>query len=486
MRQAELNEIRNRAVNEAAQVKIEDVLTIAGYTGKKRLRGTNLFFECPYCYANKLDKCSANIYTNLGKCFSCDQGFGPAKLCSSIMGIPYIDAALLLAVKSGGISITEYEEVMKNHGNYTKLSKDTAVLQKIEQKRAVETSEHKAPSEILDLVYSTMLNLDEFKLSDKHRDYLVSERKLNEAEIKKGRFFSYQKSFDIDMLIKIIQRTVPSFSYNNLVGVPGFYFEFSDSSHTKGRWAFRNPYENCLGIPLFDCEGRIVALQLRCLGKVQDCRYFFLTSRGYQPSENVETGYGSTPGTPAHVEYPEIIKNTTIIIGEGKFKMVEAAREGSISVSCQGVNNYSYAVEEIEKVFDSKKLKSYPKLKPVTKDNVNFIIAFDADMFRKKQVLDAAIGTGKELYKRFLRPVYYLVWDSNLGKGYDDLKANMGAKFKDYCFTVRADKFITLAEKSLDYCNKKYNNDFKSQDYKDELEIVLWKQGLNLKNVAIA
>lgn len=509
MRQEEINKILERAKNFTG-ISCEDVLTkVVGYSDKLVRKGNNLFFFCLNgCEKNKKDpslnhenpeNCSINTYENKGKCWECGMGFGPIKLLSVAKSIPYNEAALMLANVGGEITDDEYNAVTKSAVNYKKLIKDSNVHAKIEQKQADEVRDVKASADVLDLVYRHLLKLPQFKLPLSYVEYLFATRDMDFDDLNRSKFFNYKEPFSVDELVKDIQAEQPAFTYNHLWGVPGFYFEFADKEHKTGKWKFRDPYKDCLGIPLMDAEGRIIGLQMRFMkdaqvkaGKVG--KYFFVSSRGYKPKNGNDAGYGACSGTPAHVEYPEVVTNSTFNIGEGKFKMMQAAKEGSVSFSCQGVGNYRYVVEEIGNCLRSKKLLS--KMSKELLENpqeLKFCIMYDADMFHNFAVLDAAIKLHDELAKTYGRKVEFLLWDEKYGKGYDDMVINLGENYRKVCFTMDGSEFVSLAKEKIKACDEIYklshrNNNkgggsgsdaFRSSDeYRAMLKANLWNGGV--------
>lgn len=499
MRQEEINSILERAKNYSG-ISCEDVLfKVIGYTGKTIKKGNNLFFQCLNGCEEKSDypeKCSINVSENKGKCFQCGFGFGPIKLLSVAKSIPYNEAALILAKLGGEITDEEFNAVTKSASNYNKLIKDSHVHAKIEQKKADEVKDFKASPDVLDLVYRHMLKLPQFRLSMEMLEYLFNERDIEFEDLSKSKFFYYKEPFSIDELVKNIQEEQPAFTYNHFWGVPGFYFEFSDKTHKQGKWKFRDPYKDCLGIPLMDAEGRIVGLQMRFMNNEQIssrkvAKYFFVSSRGYKPKSGAETGYGTCSGTPAHVEYPDVVTNSWFVIGEGKFKMMEAAKEGSVAFSCQGVGNYRYVLEEIDHCLKSKKLLS--KMSRDLLENpqkLKFLIMYDADMFHNYAVLDNAIKLHDELKKIYGREIVFLLWDEKYGKGYDDMKHNLGENFKEYLLMVDGTDFCSLMRANIARCDDVYKKSHKNicgegfrgtDEYKILMKTTLW-DGCILKN----
>ena len=315
MTQEEIQKIKDRAVDAASRIPMTDILRFCGYTGKLKKRGSNIYFECPNgCEADgNMSRCSINENKNLAYCFCCKQGWGPALYTSQQLGINYIEAALILAKGAGEITEEECEQCNFSAARRNKLVSDSHTFKMIEIKKAEQCGGFKAPAYVVDCVYRHMLELPELTLSCSAFDYLVKKRHLSDDEIRRAGFFSYESCFSVDTLVQNIKNDIPGFSYNQLAGVPGFYFVFTDKEKTRGKWKFRNPYKGCIGIPLMDSERRIVALQMRFFndgylknGIRSNNKYFFVTSSSVGDKEvnGMDYSFGASPGTPAHVEYP--------------------------------------------------------------------------------------------------------------------------------------------------------------------------------------
>lgn len=448
MRQQYLNGLKDRVSKTAMGLSCEQVAKSLDFPTIKR--GNQIYTNCPVCGANASDKkCSINASTNLWHCFGCEAGGGSPKFYAEAAHISWIDACVVLSYKAGEITDEEYERLMNEAVNREKLNSDTVTYQKFDTAKSTEACV-KAPAEITDLVYRHMLNLPQFKLSDGGYAHLVK-RGLTKSEIKSGGFFSYTKEFNISDLLISIQKEKPDFTPTHFNGVPGFYFLFSgDKKH--GWWLFKPPYPNCLGIPLKDCNGRIVALQMRNMeARKGDNKYFYVSSLN-QKDRRGKTGYGCSPGTPVHVEYPEgDITSPVIFIGEGVFKMREIAKDGSVALSIQGVNSYHYVAEEINELMHCDTV--IRKTKNLTDRRMRFVICFDADMNEKVEVLKASCSFIEYLNGKFPgREVYIMLWDKTLGKGYDDMKQECIRTGTDYrkkrCF-MPGFRFIEISKTAV-------------------------------------
>lgn len=486
MKQAEINSIMKKCYAATDDLSCEEALHVAGYTGKTKRTGNSLFFECPDgCdKKQKLDKCAINIESNYAHCFCCGEGWNATKLLAALWDMPYNRAALTYGYVTNTISEETFREITDNASNLDKAMKGTVPVKKAEQK-AIEESEFKRPAEHLDIVYRHLLRMPAFRLSEKHCQYLLNERKITHKNIDKIGFFSYEETFSMAALTSSIQQELPTFNpREDYWGVPGFYFQFADEKKTVGKWAFHKPYYDCVGIPIGNEAEQIVALQMRALSDKASVKYFFVTSKGC--GEN--TGYGSTPNTPCAVLYPEEISSPCVYIGEGVFKMLEiATREGAIAFSVQGVNNTKEVPETIKASLMSsnawEKASGFLKEK---KQKMQIIIVFDADLYKNYGVIEAARNLVKGLKKLFPAVnVSFLCWDLNLGKGIDDLihyaeHANMD--YHTLCRVFPAETILSLA----DFCILKIGGGKKpsrktlvSPEFSEKLYASMWTDNLS-------
>lgn len=486
MRQSEINAIMKKCHQATESLTCSEALTLGNYSGKTKSTGSSLFFECPNgCDTHKkLDKCAINLSKNFAHCFCCGEGWNATKLLASLWNVPYNQAALMYGHSSGVVSDNEYKSIADDSGNLAKALKGTVKIKKAEQE-AIEESEFKRPDGHLDLVYRHLIKMDEFKLSEEHRNYLKTERHLSDKEIDDVGFFSYENKFSMAKLTSEIQKENPRFNpKEHYWGVPGFYFQFKDASKTAGKWEFHKPYANCVGIPIRNARGEIIALQMRALYKEAKVKYFFVTSKCYKTEDLV--GYGSTPSTPASVVYPEEIISNYLYIGEGMFKMLSLTRrEAAIGISVQGVNNTKDVPQTIEDIMLSELAREKAPKIAGRHLKLNIVIVYDADIYKNYGVIEAAKTLLKGLKKKFPKVnIYFLCWDLTLGKGIDDLIAYAQDKGIDYhtlCQFVPSDNFIALAEHCVNAaCNgKKSKKTFVTEEFANKLFDEMWTKNLS-------
>lgn len=437
--QREINKLKDFCVESAKGISCESILHRAGM--KTKVRGKQLYFSCPKCGDGtvKSDKCSVNLDRNLFHCFGCGFSGGAPKLYSVLKGVSYVEAAVELCLINGYITKEQYEGITGCQANLTKLRSDSVVYEKFEEKDA-EIVEQKAPVAVIDLVYRHMLRFPQFSLSESAFQYLVETRRLSKQEIEEQGFFTYHDTFSVDALVENIRKEKPDFSYNDFLGVPGFFFAYTNKEHTKGVWMCKGPCPNYLGIPLRNSHGQISALQLRYMKKSDRAnKYIFFSSNNIK-AEELDVAFGSTCGSPVAVCYPERLKNATFCVGEGFFKMKELCkREGSITFSVQGVNTFRYVGDEVRECFKDPKTRKLVTDAGLQSANLRFLIVYDSDMYTKIQVLEAGVKTASFLKKEFPNTeVLFLVWKPEYGKGYDDMVFSCNDRGIDYHSVIRA------------------------------------------------
>lgn len=453
--QRDINKIKDKAVKTAKEVNSEEIFRLAGFPLVKR--GNQTYTNCPSCGATaKERKCSISK-KGQWYCFGCTTGGGSPQAHHLIHGTTWLESCVIIAYKCGSITAEEYDAVMGGSAvAREKLNSDSITYQEIDRASS-ELAEVKAPPEDVDMVYRHLLALPSLRLNQKGYTHLVKKRGLSDKEIKEEGYFSYDKPFSMKELVESIRRERPDFKPEQFKGIPGFYFLKKDEK--RGWWVFNFPYPDCLGIPLRDSYGRIVALQMRNLeARKKDAKYFYISSLDKEDRRG-KTQYGSSPGTPVAVTLPEKILAPVCFIGEGHFKMREIAKEGVISMSIQGINSYKYLADEIKDMMNCPVLVS--KTEGLKERVLKFCIVFDADMYRKNEVVSAALNIGQYLRKNFGydRDVSYLIWNPSLGKGFDDFKAECirrGVPYQENCTRIDYGTFSKMVREALDEADREY------------------------------
>lgn len=449
LRQSEVNQYKDKAVKAAMAIDSRAVFKMAAYPLVRR--GNQTFTSCPECGClPKERKCSVGP-TGKWYCFGCNLGGGAPQAYHLIYHTTWLESCVILAYQNGTITAEEYDALMNGSAvTRDKLNSDTMVYQKYDEAASTQAAV-KAPPDITDLVYRHLLRLPEFKLNEEGYTHLTKCRRLSDREIKEEGFFSYENAFSMKSLLTSIRKERPEFNPEDLMGVAGFYFLFK--TEKEGWWVFHPPYEHCLGIPLRDSCGRIVALQMRNLMATgKDAKYFYVSSYLIRDTRG-KTGYGCSSGTPVAVTFPKgDIQAPICYIGEGIFKMREVAKEGVVSMSIQGINSYHYVAEEVRLMMSSK--TAVEKSKNVEDREMKFCIVFDSDMYRKPEVCQAACKFSKYLKKNFgdNREVSMLIWDPELGKGFDDFKTECmrkGVSYSDHCLRINSDDFIRMTQNAF-------------------------------------
>ena len=458
--QKQINYIVKKACTSAGTIDCTSIMANYGYERGKR-RNDEVYFLCPFCGGredsgnpSRWTYFSINTRSNFYNCFACGEKGGSGKLQAHFMNCSFNEACLFLAYSTGSITEEEFSTATSTADSLKKLNSSSFTYEKIEVREAEAESEFKAPPKVTDLVYRHFIGMN--PLNSEGYLYLRNKRLLSDEEIRSFGFFSYEKSFSIDALVESIRREVPAFDYSNLIGVPGFYFEYGKDMKS-GWWKFRKPLPTCLAIPIRNSEGYIVAVQFRQLNEQsKGLRYFFLSSKGYKEKGKV-TGFGASSGAPVATIYPKEIKSDKVLyIGEGVFKMLELSKDGCVCMSVQGVNNFHYAAEEIKMSEESTLFKSHGGVNPYK----NIVIVFDADMYYKPQVLEAAVKAANNMKKAFPdKNVAFLIWNPDLGKGFDDMKLTNN-DYKKKLKVITSERFLSIVKESVSAADNMYITSF--------------------------
>lgn len=380
--------------------------------------------------------------SNSYHCFACGENGNAITFIMHYDNLTYAEAILKIAYEQN--LITDIDSVLKKH-----VSPKHTVSKK--QKEICE----KADVDILDQVYRIFMKgntlIGKPRLSDEHLYKLRNDRNLSDENIEKTGYFTFPNGFIMKSFLKELMKK--NLDVDVLRQVPGFYYDIK-----KDGYVFSKLKDTTgIGIPILDINGKVVGIQIRT---DDDGRYQWFSS-SFVNSERVKNfKYGTSPGTPVAVFYPEEIKCKTIFITEGHFKAKKICETFStIALSVQGVNNW----REIPEIVNELKARYFYL------DTI--MIAFDADMARKETVLQPAIKmgmalTGLPLEKTMERDlqnilhvgnknkehnasvygkeakqifnflqtntldfdIFYCLWDEKYGKGIDDV-LNMNHKF---------------------------------------------------------
>lgn len=255
----------------------------------------------------------------------------------------------------------------------------------------VETAAAKAPIEVCDRVYRSMLDL--LSLEYYHIKEL-KRRGLTVEEIEKTGFRSLTGIKPWEICQRLINMG------HNLEGVPGFY----QAPNKKGNgyyWTFN--YSPGFVFPILDSEGKIQALQIRLDKPIGDRKYQLFSSGNKQS--------GACSGVPVHVARPEEIKDSRIWVTEGALKAtILSQRINAVVLGTVSANTWSGAVEVLQRDFpDREVVEAYDQDK-----YTNLHVRRACEEFRH-----AVAGAGRRLWEA--------LWNKKI-KGVDDAAA-AGCKF---------------------------------------------------------
>ena len=382
----------------------------------------------PFTKATKPGNFSISTINNIFNDWTSTNRKGDAiKFVSLYENITYFEAAFKLALKYGIITEDFYKSVFNG-----KSIDDIKDIKKYETKhcKIERTESHIANADTLDKVYKIFMKF--CPLSNKHKEYLHNNRKMDDETIKKYGFFTMPKRAILKGFLVEIEK---EFGSQEVLGtIPGFFkrdgeksFTFSFSKESSG-----------IGIPITDYLDRVVGIQIRkdFMKEADYSRYTWFSSAFAMSSlnkKNLECGTSS--GSPIAVCYPDNLKSSAIFITEGKFKAIEIAKNfNSIAISVQGVGTWKNVSEVIEKI--SERIEITPK---------NIYPAFDADMASNISVYMQLKAMTDNILSKFRVSINYVNWDISLGKGIDDMLLD-GHK----------DKIKLISKETYDYSYQNY------------------------------
>lgn len=374
---------------------------------------------------------SRSIY----KCFSCGVYGDAISLVQKRFGCDFKDAVYILAKDYGFISQEDFEKRNINFNEQYEIIKREKANKKLEKINNIEAE--LANADIIEKVYEIFSDLSPLKESD--YEYLKEKRALDEESINYT-YFTMPYCTQGFMRKLNTRLKEAGLSENDLIGVPGFYFDEEKSKivfiGVKG-----------IGIKVRNYDGKIIGIQVRLTNARVDkntgkqLRYVWFSS----PKKKL----GCSSGSPVDVTYPRIPNEeikAVVFITEGKFKSERITKfYNSVSVSVQGITTWKEKV-----LYEIKGIAEKVSLKGV-------FLCYDADMSVNPQVFNQCKQmVEEELMTCFHENNIYMVsWDTCLGKGIDDL---IDAGHKDAVKKMRFKDYAVIYESFIsDYSKNKKN-----------------------------
>lgn len=427
-------------------LRIRDVNMVSILNKHLRLirRGRNYFALCPFHNDKSIGSFVVSPDKGIYKCFSCGEGGDAIKFVSKIKNISYIQASLDIGYDLGLISLEEYE----TYSSFRFRKSDSIGLEKLYSDVSVGEKGGLLPvkksSKDLNKIYRTFLNL--LELSEDDYSYLINERKLSKETIEKRMYRScdysnYMRRKITKELIEDLKDDFPDVDF--LHGVPGFYQEKHMGEYV---WTFSAVVG--LIIPILDCFGNVVALQLRKRNKGEGSRYVWFSS-SFASYEDSIYKKGASPGSPLDVLYPDKITNNRIFITEGRFKSEQIIKTfNSIAISLQGVGSWKGIEYTINNIVQKYSLK-----------NPEIILSFDADFQRKYSVFVQLNKLSKHIKEKFPQSkISVLLWEySSELKGIDDFLLSKENGIKHSIYKVDANLCLSHISKQIEEIMRREN-----------------------------
>jgi DNA primase len=417
---------------------------------------------CPFHNDRHAGSFSLYKKKNTYHCFSCGASGDGIDFVQKQEGIGFKPAVWKLALQFG---IVTPEQVVEFYKKGTLENRDIQAPPRTYTDIYVDgVEEPVADPDILHAVYTVFsegegLLKKNGRLSEKHRDYLLRERKLSPEDIERGGYFTMPRRTNYFMreFLKALKER-HGYDEDVLKEVPGFYYLEKNGGMTfvghKG-----------IGIPIRDERGRICGIQIRRdQAKKGEQRYIWFSSSFANEKEGM--GFGTGSGAPVHVSYPERLDRPhDLYITEGVFKSEQLAKVyHAISVSLQGVQSWRGKLERIFDYLEAEKGQAV----------LSVHVFFDSDMCENPNVYFAfreMVLALKHTYRNL--DFYYYWWDPGFGKGFDDLVLNgffSEVKRVDYKSYIRAyDKMIATLEKQHDEPIVKIDKEFIQEAFEKDI-----------------
>lgn len=413
---AERHDFIDRMIREIHSMPINQVIETR--VPLPRRSGQSFQGICPFHRASHYGAFQVTPSKGIWKCFACGDGFaGDAiKFVSLYDGINWLDAVFKIAEEFNLASVDELQRYSK--GNNAAESKR---LERQYQPKAKTNKVQRADVKICDMAYDILADMS--PLTDEQRTYLKEVRQLPEERFVD--YFNFPSNWKLKD--KIVEACLKAgIDTDDLLRVPGFYFDKKRDCISFG---------GCkgIGIKIHNAFLQTTGIQIRRMElKDGQSRYTWLSS-SFALDEPDKYSGGASCGSQKDVLFPYASagNNGNVCITEGRFKSERIVSTGNMCISVQGVSTWrgiENTVRDIEKTHWVKQ----------------FFVMFDADMFLNKGVFTHSLNMAKALARQFPdKPVSYIVWPEELGKGIDDLLIAGNGRY--------------LKKMSVDDVEKKYN-----------------------------
>lgn len=373
------------------------------------------------------------------RCWSCQAKGDVIQFVTDIEKIPFEQAVMRLAVLFDAITHEQAESYFRGTGF------EEVVVRKMRTYTTQvyeDTGAYRANDDVIHNVLSllaegeTILGDDKPLLNEAHLQQLT-DRGLGEEEIKHGDYFTMpsRTARYVKRFFEVLKER-HQYEQKMVEGVPGFY-KMNDKPEGK-QYTFVS--KKGMGIPIRDAEGKVMGIQVR-RDKIKkgESRYIWLSSAFANGEEDLSFGTGSQ--SPIHVSYPKENKFPNVLfLTEGVFKSEAIARSyHSVAMSLQGIGNWKHDLE-----------KTIFRIEDVEQSTTEHIyLVFDSDIRSNIHVYEATkeIILYLQEYDEYRElNLYYAWWDTDFGKGIDDL---IGAGHQKQLKKVKGEEFVEAYDKAI-------------------------------------
>lgn len=381
--------------------------TIRDYVALKK-DGRNYLGLCPFHNDHRIGNFVVMPAKGKFKCFACDAYGDGADFVREYCGVSALEAAVRIAENQKLITPIEAEEI-RGRVVPPRCTAESKVRRAASKPKYLLST--KADQEHLDKMYQAFARAGGAVTPD-FRDILLNERKLSETDLRDYFVFPLRadkKAFMVRFR-KEIERTF-SLSDENiqdklLLGVPGFFVD-DDAEVT-----FPAAKYPSIGISVYDRDHKCSGIQTRVMvqlplpkpGEKKPDRYKFLSSGFADGQKDSYGSFGCGCGYVEDVLYPNGRHWCgAIALTEGRFKAVALSKMGFLVVNMHSISNWAPAGDVAIELS-----KKYPPSR--------FVLVYDQE--NNGAVTKSAMNLAEKLQ---FKPVEMAVWDSQFGKGVDDV-----------------------------------------------------------------
>ena len=423
-------------IREVSQIPVE---SIVGAVVDLVPHGQYMWGLCPFHPDTRMGSFVVTPQRGLWRCFTEDIGGTGIKFEMLYYELPFLDAVFKLAIEYGIITDDEFRA-------YSRKRYDRDMVSHYERKTTIQREEavKKAAPVVLHAVYNAIPRV--CPLTKAHRDHLLHERGLTEADLADYFSFPATRRFDLaGKVLALLEKKTREATQNGWKNDPDRFMERvrNELPFVPGFYRDRESGKACfmsargIGFLVRNAQGKPVGIQVR-RDKVKpgESRYVWFSSLFANGTPEYEGG--ASPGAPGGVILPQPGKRPpAVCITEGRFKAEQIAKKGNAAIYVSGVSTWRNILPELDAL-----------LKSPCRGQKRVLLMFDADMMGNVAVHAQLSALAEAVRKRGLAP-RIVTWRIADGKGFDDLVLAHPDDYASRLISVNYAQFEALYEKEL-------------------------------------